>query len=642
MPGAQATNEDTPLTFSSANGNLISLSDVDAGTSPMQVQLFATHGTLNLSGTSGLTFTNGANGSASMTVQGTAANLNAALAGMSYSPTAHFNGAASLSITTSDLGNTGTGGVLTDSKTVAITVNPVNDAPTVSAPSSFTVTEDVASNLVYTGTPFADIDGDNLTVTLSIADGTIAGNAGTGVTIGGTDTARTFSGSATNLNAYFTTAGSITYTGAPNVNGTRTLTTAVSDGTTSTSATSTVNITPVNDTPTVTAPASFTVTKNSTTLLLFNGTPFADVDNGNLSVTLAVADGAITGNAATGITIGGTATARVFSGSKADLNAYFTQPGNVIYAAERDNTIARVLSTTVTDGELSSTALSTIFIATPQEPKPSGGSVRRPNTRSSVRQLETGAITFERSVGPTSPRGTAPLETFDATGPRQLSMRGGIPIGPGLRHPFGSSLIVDDPAESAMAVGRAAGRPDAEKMSIDLSSRPTTRLGLMWRGAQPDNTIELYSGDRLLRRLTAAEVFADAPEGSAPSAYVTFMSLDGARISRAVLSSSSPFQVDNITTEDEQPTVAAAPERKTARSIFVNFAASGQRFKPVTIDTQRAGYRSTQGVADASLAGQPAARASAEKPTFSEQDIAQVPLRSARTFGSLASAAYLN
>ena len=44
----------------------------------------------------------------------------------------------------------------------------------------------------------------------------------------------------------------ITYTGAPNVNGTRTLTTAVSDGTTSASATSTVNSTAVNDAPTAT------------------------------------------------------------------------------------------------------------------------------------------------------------------------------------------------------------------------------------------------------------------------------------------------------------------------------------------------------------------------------------------------------
>ncbi len=131
----------------------------------------------------------------------------------------------------------------------------LNDAPTVSAPVSFSFTEDIAGNLLYTGTPFADVDSTNLTVTLSIADGTITGNAGTGITVGGTGTARTFSGTTADLNSYFTTAGRITYTGALNVNndldGTRTLTTTVFDGSLSASATSTVIIASVNDAPTL-------------------------------------------------------------------------------------------------------------------------------------------------------------------------------------------------------------------------------------------------------------------------------------------------------------------------------------------------------------------------------------------------------
>jgi len=45
-----------------------------------------------------------------------------------------------------------------------VTVTAVNDAPTVSAPASFTVNEDTAVNLLYTGTPFADVDSTNLTV----------------------------------------------------------------------------------------------------------------------------------------------------------------------------------------------------------------------------------------------------------------------------------------------------------------------------------------------------------------------------------------------------------------------------------------------------------------------------------------------
>ena len=44
-------------------------------------------------------------------------------------PRPNYNGAASLQITTNDQGNSGSGGALSDSDTVNITVNAVNDAP---------------------------------------------------------------------------------------------------------------------------------------------------------------------------------------------------------------------------------------------------------------------------------------------------------------------------------------------------------------------------------------------------------------------------------------------------------------------------------------------------------------------------------
>src|SRR5262249_15370679 len=110
VPGAQTTNEDAARVFSSANGNLISISDVDAGSSSVKLTLTVSNGTLSLSGTTGLTFTSGSNGSASMAFTGTVTNINTALAGMTYQPTANYNGSDSLSITTNDQGNTGSGG----------------------------------------------------------------------------------------------------------------------------------------------------------------------------------------------------------------------------------------------------------------------------------------------------------------------------------------------------------------------------------------------------------------------------------------------------------------------------------------------------------------------------------------------------
>ena len=51
VPAAQSTNEDTALVFSTANGNAISVADVDAGSGQRAVTLGVTNGTLTLGGT---------------------------------------------------------------------------------------------------------------------------------------------------------------------------------------------------------------------------------------------------------------------------------------------------------------------------------------------------------------------------------------------------------------------------------------------------------------------------------------------------------------------------------------------------------------------------------------------------------------
>jgi hypothetical protein len=123
VPGSQTTAKNVARVFSAANSNLISISDVDAGSSIVQVQLTSINGKTTLSRITGLTFLGGTgNGQAAMTFTGTIANINAALAGLSFAPTNAFTGAASLQIATSDQGFTGTGGALTDTDTIAITV----------------------------------------------------------------------------------------------------------------------------------------------------------------------------------------------------------------------------------------------------------------------------------------------------------------------------------------------------------------------------------------------------------------------------------------------------------------------------------------------------------------------------------------
>ncbi|MDE8651299.1 cadherin domain-containing protein [Novosphingobium album (ex Liu et al. 2023)] len=120
----------------------ISIADVDAdpANQALQVTLSVPKGTLTFASTTGLSFSTGdGTADASMTFTGTANAINTALAGLSFTPPADFNGSVSLTVTTSDQGHTGTGGALEDSDTKTITISAVNDAPTIAGDGSETI-----------------------------------------------------------------------------------------------------------------------------------------------------------------------------------------------------------------------------------------------------------------------------------------------------------------------------------------------------------------------------------------------------------------------------------------------------------------------------------------------------------------------
>ncbi|NIE74160.1 DUF4347 domain-containing protein [Pantoea sp. Ap-967] len=127
LPPSQTVLQDNVLTFSTGNGNLISVSDVDIGANPMVVTLTANHGLLTLSQTTGLSFIVG-NGSsnATMTFSGSLSDINAALNGLTFAPTAGYFGTGSLTIESNDQGNSGSGGAKSDIDTLLITVSPAN------------------------------------------------------------------------------------------------------------------------------------------------------------------------------------------------------------------------------------------------------------------------------------------------------------------------------------------------------------------------------------------------------------------------------------------------------------------------------------------------------------------------------------
>ena len=159
VSNTQTIEEDTPLIFSTANSNLISISDIeleDAVGHPITVTLTATNGALTLSSTTNLTFNNGdGTDDTNMEFSGTATYINTALAGMNFTPTSNYNGSASVQMLIND-------GTLTDEDTVNITVNAVNDIPT-TADKTVTVNEDATYTFTEADFEFSDIDtGNNL------------------------------------------------------------------------------------------------------------------------------------------------------------------------------------------------------------------------------------------------------------------------------------------------------------------------------------------------------------------------------------------------------------------------------------------------------------------------------------------------
>ncbi|HEY6511973.1 MAG TPA: tandem-95 repeat protein [Burkholderiaceae bacterium] len=236
VPGAQTTNEDTSRTITG-----LSIADVDAASGTMTVTLAVTNGTLTVSGGSA-TIAN--SGTGTVTLTGTAAQINATLASnVTYVPTANFNGAATLTMTTSDGGNTGTGGTLTDVDTVTINVAAVNDAPVNTVPGAQTTAEDNA-RVFSTGNgnaiSVADVDGGTLTVTVAVNNGTLAAVAFAGATISNNGTGTvTISGTAAAINGALN---GLAYNPTADYNGSATLTLTTSDGV-ATPVVSTVGIT---------------------------------------------------------------------------------------------------------------------------------------------------------------------------------------------------------------------------------------------------------------------------------------------------------------------------------------------------------------------------------------------------------------
>ena len=301
VPSGQTVNEDSSLVFSSGNSNLISIADQEAST--VQVTLTVTLGTLSLASTSNLTFSTGTGTTDStMTFSGTIADVNSALNGLSYAPLGNNNTADSLTILTSDLGATGSGGTLTDTDTIAITITAVNDAPSITSTATTTATEDTLYTYTASVTDVDDAnDGTHLTWSLS--------NAPSGMSVSST--------------------GVVTWTPANGVTTSGAVTLTVSDGgensATSSTETFTIAVTAVNDAPSITSTAGTTATEDTLYTYIASVTDVDDANDGiHLTWSLSNAPngmsvsstGVVTWTPANGVTTSGAVTLTVSDGGE--------------------------------------------------------------------------------------------------------------------------------------------------------------------------------------------------------------------------------------------------------------------------------------------------------------------------------------
>ncbi|MEV3841885.1 retention module-containing protein [Aeromonas veronii] len=246
----QVAQEDQPFVIHG-----LQVKDVDAGNSPIKITLSVEHGTLTLPAGSGVTVVG--NGTGSLVLTGTLTDLNALLSGgVTYQGEQDFNGQDQLTMVTNDLGNSGSGGALSDTDVLPIEVQPVNDAPVNQLPGSMTVKED--GSLSLSGVSVKDVDAGSAPVSmvLRVEHGvlTLLGATGAVMVQGAGTSEITLVGSLADLNQLL--ASNLHYEPAKDFWGEDTLTVTTSDqgnsgagGSLSDTDQVTINVTPEPDMP---------------------------------------------------------------------------------------------------------------------------------------------------------------------------------------------------------------------------------------------------------------------------------------------------------------------------------------------------------------------------------------------------------
>lgn len=277
-----------------------------------------------------------------------------------------------------------------DTGTLTLTVNGVNDAATLSGlPSDITAVEDVASNVDLSTAVFEDVDGDELTVSLTLNAGTFLAPAdGTALGVTATlvsPTQITLSGLPDTINTFLDTPSNIQFLGPQNVNGDNAA--ILSVGGDVAGGTVNIDISAVDD-PSLLADfgSDLTVNEQQAPVFIDNSVTFTDTDSsfdgGTLVISGLVSDDIVSVNnqgagagqiglVGSAVTFGGVIIATLSGGTASNLVVTFNaQATSISIEALIENlTFQNTSDTPVLERELSIAITdSSGTLATVQEP----------------------------------------------------------------------------------------------------------------------------------------------------------------------------------------------------------------------------------------------------------------------------------
>ena len=300
----QSPTISAPTGFNSFEDQVLAISrsgivvgDPDAGSALLSVTLFLGNGQLTLGSTTGLSFTAGDGVlDRNLTFIGTIASINAAIDSLIITPDANFNGDLNFTISVNDLGNSGSGGAMTTTRSIATQFRAINDAPVFTGSATAQIDEGGSFVLTPAMLRLADIDNapNELFYTLNtISSGGEFRLNRVAVRLGDTFTQADV------------TSGAVTYVHFGNEGAFESASLAMSDrlGIALAPVTFTINVNPVNDVPQITGFQGGTVIDSAPVGSVVATTSIVDPDNssGARFSLLDNAAGAFAINAQTGV-----------------------------------------------------------------------------------------------------------------------------------------------------------------------------------------------------------------------------------------------------------------------------------------------------------------------------------------------------